>query len=592
MALAALAILVSGGRVSAADATPPAVVPPSPVAVPVASTAHDFTADIAAAAQLRRKGRAREAIALLAADYKIDPANRDLTVAFAQTYSFSGDQGQAIVLLDKLLAATPDDVDARIVLAQAYAFNHDFAGAEQQYQMVLAVAPADSDAQVGLAQTYTFEGRYEDAKKLFATVLAHDAKNYDALVGRAGAEAFSGDYRRAKADYQAVLDAQPDNSDALVGLASVEYWMNNLAAAIALDNRALRLDPGDSDARDLKKQLTIKTSPQLISSMTTSNSGDGSTSDYKLSERFFSAPTTSFGLVQEVYRISSQGVSIQTHRFGVVGTYQPSSRFGVDISLVGSKFGGVPSVTDSVLSLYGTNNGLDYGLGFSIGGVDGSVAANGGQVSGTGQSSAIVRITSLFGNLGYTRRGTSVNFAAQSAAYNDGNRYHEYALDASHQFGFGALTTVVPDIGFRAADFSNTYDTLAQAIAPGYYTFKSQREATIGATANRRLTDRFSVGVIGTLGWRRTTVLAYDSSNQCQLYNKCAPPLPATPGSLPYRRLEPFFDYEGDRFAVTGALYDDHYRGGSVTLPSPYGSAGVLPYWASTVDLTFSIRLP
>jgi hypothetical protein len=84
VALAALAILVAGGRPSAADPTP-ASPAPSPVSGPVDPVAHDFTADIAAASELRRKGRAREAIALLAADYKIDPTNRDLTVAFAQT---------------------------------------------------------------------------------------------------------------------------------------------------------------------------------------------------------------------------------------------------------------------------------------------------------------------------------------------------------------------------------------------------------------------------------------------------------------------------------------------------------------------------
>ena len=576
-ALAALAILVGGRRVDA-DPTPAPPVPP-PLPVPVASAVPDFSSDIAAASDLRRKGRAREAIALLAADYKIDPTNRDLVVAFAQTYSYSGDQGKAIVLLDKLLAATPDDVDARIVLAQAYAFNHDYAAAEHQYQMVLAVAPADSDAQVGLAQTFTFEGNYDQAKTLFAAVLAHDAKNFDALVGLAGAESFSGDYRRARSDYQTVLNAQPDNSDALVGLATVEYWLNDLPAAISLDNRALNLDPGDSDARDLKKQLTIKTSPQLIATMTTSHSNDGSTLDYRISERFFAAPTTSFGLVEEMYRISSQNVTVATHRFGVVGTYAPSSRLGIDISLLGSKYTGVSSVTDSVLSLYGANDGLGYGLGFSTGGVDGSVSANGGQTK-PGQASALVRISTLFGNLGYTRRGTSINFAAQAAAYNDGNRYHDFSLDATHQFGFGASTTLTPDIGVRDAGFSNTYNTQAQKIAPGYYTFVQQRDETFGATATRQLTDRFSVGVLGTLGIRGTTVLLYPSCPPP--YNNCRPAVPASGGYLPFQRFEPFFDYEGDRYSLAGVYYDDHYRG--------WGP--VLPYDASTIDVTFSIRMP
>ena len=534
---------------------------------------HDFTADIAAAKELQRKGRAREAIALLAADFKIDPTNRDVVVAFAQTYSYAGDQGQAIALLDTFLAANPDDVDARIVLAQAYAFNHDYAAAEGQYQQVLATAPADSDAQVGLAQTFTFEGRYTDAKALFAAVLAKDPKNFDALVGRAGAEAFSGDYRHARTDYQAVLDVKPDNSDALVGLASVEYWMNDLPAAISLDARALSLDPGDSDARDLKKQLGIKTSPQIISTMTTSHSTDGSTFDYKISERFWAAPTTSLGLVQELYQIRSQGVAVQTHRMGIVATYQGSSRFGVDLSLLGSRYTGVASVTDSALSAYGSDNGLDYGLGVSNGGVDGSIAANGGRIN-AGQQSALVRIDALFGNLGYTRHGTSLNFAAQDAGYNDGNRFHDFTLDVSHQFGIGALTTITPDIGVRNAGYSNTYNSIKQAITPGYYNYQVQRDLTLTATVQRQITERLSLGLIGTLGVLRTYVLVYP--------NIYVPPIVVTPGDLPFQRFEPFFDYEGDRYALTGALYDDHYRGSG-----PVGS-----YDATTVDVTFSIRIP
>ena len=558
-------VLMIGMRGTAAAVT----VQPPPIPAPSAAPLPNFAADINAAKELRRKGRMKEALALLAADYKIDPTNRDVAVAFAQTYSYAGDQGAAIGVLDKLLDATPDDVDARIILAQAYAFNHDYAAAESQYQKVLAAAPTDSDAQVGLAQTYTFEGRYADAKALFAAVLAKDPKNYDALVGLAGAEGFSGDYRRARTDYQTVLDAQPDNSDALVGLATVEYWLNDLPSAIALDNRALSLDPGDTDARDLKKQLSIKTSPQVISTLTTSHSSDGSTFDYRLSERFFAAPTTSFGLVEELYRISSSSASVETHRFGLVGTYQPSSRFGVDVSLLGSRYAGVPSVTDSLLSLYGQNFGLGYGVGMSTGGVDGSVAANGGQTN-PGKQSALVRITTLFGTLGYTRHGTSVDFGAQAAAYNDGNRFHEFTLDLSHEIGIGARTTVTPGVGVRDAGYTNTYNSIAQAIAPGYYTYQTQRDLFVTATALHQVTDRLSIGTVATLGTRKTLVPVYPG------------PIFVTPGSLPYQHFEPFVDFEGDRFSLAGALYDDHFA----------GSGPVGPFDGSTIDITFSIRLP
>ena len=592
--LAALMLVVSTARVAAASSPAPAQPAPAQSATVSASPAQDFSADIAAAKDLWRKGRTREAIALLAADYKQDPTNRDVTVAYAQAYSYSGDQGRAISLLDKLLAATPDDVDARIVLAQAYSYNHDYASAETQYQKVLATAPNDSDAQVGLAQTYTFEGRFEDARKLYAAVLKRDPKNSDALVGLAGAEAFQGDYRKARTDYRTVLDAQPDNTDALVGLATVEYWLNNIPAAIALTNRALALDPADSDARDLRRQLNIKTSPQIISTVTTSNSTDGQTQDYRLSERFFAAPTTSFGLVQEVYRISDSSASVQTHKIGVVATYQQSSSLAVDLSILASKYGGVPGVTDTILNLSGANNGIGYGLGISTGGVDGSVVANGGRLS-PDQASALVRITSLFGNVSYTRRASTLTFAADGAAYNDGNRFHDYSIDASHQFGIGALMTITPDIKLRDAGFSNTYNTPAQALSPGYYNYSSQRDISLITTAQRQFSDRFSAGLIATLGSQTTKLPIYhcispNTYTQCSVFYTFE-----TPGTLTFQRFEPFLDYEGDRFSLAGALYLDDFPGR--TIPSVFASQDqtavtVLPYHATTVDVTFSIRLP
>lgn len=551
----------------------------APAAPSSSRPAHDFAADIATARQLQRQGRAREALALLAADHKLDPTNRDVTVAYAQTSSYAGDQGLAIALLDQLLQATPDDVDARIVLAQAYAFNRDYASAESQYQIALKTAPGDSDAQVGLGETYTFEGRYSDAKALFAIVLARDPKNTDALVGRADAESFAGDYRKARADYKAVLAVSPDDTDALVGLATVDYWLDDLPEAFELDGRALALDPGDSDAQDLHRQLSIRTAPQIVSTLTTSHSTDGSTFDFRLAERFFTTPTTAFGVIEDLYRISDSQSFVETRRYGLEATVQPTSRLGVTLSLLGSHYGGVPSVTDSVLSLFGTDNGVSYGAGYSVGGVDGSVAANGGQTS-PGFWSPLVRISTYFGNLAYTRHADTLSVGMQTAGYNDGNRYHELTFDVTHILKIGAMMTVTPGLGLRNASFTEGYSDPQQGVSPGYYNYYSQRDITLSLTANRQLNDRLAVGVVGTLGDRNTDVPVY--------FGVRPPPwpLPApvflSSGILPFQRFEPFFDYEGDRFSVAGAYYDDHYKGG------PW----VLPYDASTVDLTFSIRMP
>lgn len=574
-------LLAAGRTASAADPSPS----PSPLPTPLASVGSarvpDFAADIASAKELQRRGHGRDAIALLEADHKYDPSNRDITVALAQTYSYSGDQGRAIALLDTLLKATPDDIDARVFLAQAYSFNKDYAAAESQYHAILISAPADEDAQVGLAQTYTFEGRFADAKALFAQVLAHDAKNFDALVGLAGAEGFTGDYQRARSDYRVVLDVQPDNTDALIGLATVEYWLNNIPAAIALDDRVLVLDPADSDARDLRKQLTIKTAPQVIASGTTSHSSDGSTFDYKLTERYYMAPTTSVGLVEESYLITSPDPTVssaQAQRFGFVATYTGLNQFGVDLRLVSSKFTGAPAVTDSVLALSSARGSLAFGLGYSTGGVDGSITANGGQ-SNTGQQTPLVRIGTVFANAAFARQGSSVNVTTQSAYYNDGNRFREFTADVSHLFGIGAYNSITPDIGVRTGSFSNTYNDPNVAVAPGYYNYAWQRDLSVSATATRQMTDRFSVGVTGSLGWRNTAVLDYTTN----------PPATVPSGALPFARLDPYIDYEGDRFSVTAAYYNDHYGGRVI---SAIDGTAVQSFAANTLDVNFTIRLP
>src|SRR6266581_1223419 len=87
VAVRGLAVAIVAGR-----GVPALAVDPAPSPAPAVAVSSNFAADIAAAKQLQRKGRSREAIALLAADYKIDPTNRDVAVAFAQIYSYSGDQ--------------------------------------------------------------------------------------------------------------------------------------------------------------------------------------------------------------------------------------------------------------------------------------------------------------------------------------------------------------------------------------------------------------------------------------------------------------------------------------------------------------------
>src|SRR5579863_9736825 len=91
LAMTASVAIVRASRIACVAYAGPAAPPASPLIPTPPPTVRDFGADIAQAKDWQRRGMSNRALALLSADHRLDPTNRDVIVALANTASFTGD---------------------------------------------------------------------------------------------------------------------------------------------------------------------------------------------------------------------------------------------------------------------------------------------------------------------------------------------------------------------------------------------------------------------------------------------------------------------------------------------------------------------
>jgi len=553
--------------------------PPSPTSVaasvqPASSAApRDLAADVTAAKSLMNAGRSTLAVALLVPDHQIDPSNRDVAVALAQAYSYTGDQGAAIALLDAVLAKDSTDGEARVLLGRAYAYNHDYADAESQFAAELKEYPDDSDAQVGLADTYTFQARYADAERLYRAVLAKDPKNSDALVGIAAVESYTNRLDAARADYNRVLSVQPSDVDALVGLATVAYWQGDLATAQAIANHAIALAPDNGDARDLLRQIDVRVAPLADLTSVTTVGSDGLQTDRQFIQRFYPNPSTYFGLFAARYEIGGSGTSTSANRLGIVAGFSPSSAASFDLRAYNSAFTGQPSTTDMSLDFSGTRLANDYSASVVVGGVDGSIQANGGVPVVNGRS-AVIRLTTL--SLGADHRfgNTMAGFGVAHASYNDGNSYNELTLDVNRTVPLKFGATLIGDVNLRNAAFAQTWSFWTKNPKPpyniinhshGYFDYLSQRDLSFAVTLSQQFNDHLSGGMQATTGTEQTGSF-YGATGPTGVF-----------------RFEPYVSLNMSRTTFSVDETTVRYSGSK--------NGFVIPYTANTLQLNVAVRI-
>ena len=543
-------------------------------ALPASSTApRDLAADVIAAKSLMNSGRSTLAVALLAPDHQIDPSNRDVAVALAQAYSYTGAQGAAIELLDAVLVKDPTDGEARVLLGRAYAYNHDYADAESQFAADLKEYPDDADAQVGLADTYTFQAKYRDAEKLYRAVLAKDPKNSDALVGLAAVESYTSRLDAARADYNKVLNTQPTDVDALVGLASVAYWQGDFSTAQAIASHAVALAPDNGDARDLLRQIDVRVAPLADLTSVTTTGSDGLQTLRQYIQRFYANPSTYFGLYAARYEIGGSGTSTTANRFGIVAGYSPSAAASFDLRADNSAFTGQSATTDLSLAFSGTRLANDYNASVVVGGVDGSIQANGGVPVVNGRS-AVIRLTTMSFGADHRFGNTMAGFGVAHASYNDGNTYNELTLDVNRTLPLKFGATLIGDVNLRNAAFAKTWSYWTRNPNPpyniinhshGYFDYLSQRELSYGVTLSQQFNDHLSGGVQATSGTEETGTF-YGGAGPTSAF-----------------RFEPYIALDTTRATFSIDETTVRYSGSKNGL--------IVPYTANTLQLNVAVRI-
>jgi tetratricopeptide (TPR) repeat protein len=104
-------------------------------------------------------GALDRALARLRLLRRLEPRDRDITVAHARVLSWAGKYPAAIALYDSLLDASPNRADALAGRARTVAWSGDLGRAEQLWRSALTAHPDDPEIQVGMAQTLLWRGQ-------------------------------------------------------------------------------------------------------------------------------------------------------------------------------------------------------------------------------------------------------------------------------------------------------------------------------------------------------------------------------------------------------------------------------------------------
>ncbi len=517
--------------------------------------ASGVAAHMAAAKELLRQGKAALVITTLRGDHLRNPHDRNVSVLLAQAYIQAGDRGAAIGLLQGVLAVYPDDAGARLALATAYAFNRDYADAEIQYRGILVVHPNDVDARLGLGRTLAFLGNYEEAQAMYASVLERDRKDVDAWVGLGAVDMYSGNYVAAKADYGSALKVDTGNVDALVGLAMIALAADELAPAASLLHRALIRSPNDADALEAKHELDAKLAPLFSLVSFGAEYSDGRESDRSFVQRYWLTPSTQLGVREDRYTLDSRNISVQASRLGLTGRYAAAPSADVELTLTRSQFARAKPSSDLDFSFSGRSGHSQYSVGYSAKGVDPRLAVNSGRIAPSTQTPD-VRISGWSAEFRSMEPRTSVGLTAQSASYNDGNRFHEAIVFADRRFTVAGSSSLTLTARARSAGFKDSYTQVGgngYLLSHGYYDYLAQRDLEASALFVRSIGPHLRASFSVAVGVRETEV-AFQRYAQAR-------------ESAPFSTVGPFFEYQNGRLELSASGVFAHYAANTYAVP-------------------------
>lgn len=200
------------------------------------------------------EGRYREAVPLLGAILRRDPANLDALLRLATAYSLLGQRPQASATFERAVALAPDSLDVRLYLAAHYARGPEWPRAEPLLEQVLTVMPDRLAALEALAAVRIHQGRLADAVDLRerAAVLSPPSPAQWAAIGALAMEA-----GRTETAIRAFEAGRAGGVGRDLELGVLYLAARRVADARDALDRALAARPGDAMALFKRAQVSV-----------------------------------------------------------------------------------------------------------------------------------------------------------------------------------------------------------------------------------------------------------------------------------------------------------------------------------------------
>ena len=193
---------------------------------------------------LELSGKTEDAVALVEAYLKENPASTEVRFTLAALYQETKRYDAALLAFDEVLKAKPDHVEATAQKARTLQLLGRTSEAIALLQKSLEAQPDETRLHEFLAVMYTEQRRFDDAVKVLEDALHYRPDDFDLRYQYGGALDAAGRKQDGLAQMRVLLEIDPENSDVLnfVGYTYAEMGIR-LSEAELYIRKALEADP-------------------------------------------------------------------------------------------------------------------------------------------------------------------------------------------------------------------------------------------------------------------------------------------------------------------------------------------------------------
>jgi arylsulfatase A-like enzyme/Tfp pilus assembly protein PilF len=209
------------------------------------------------ASALVNAGRAREAIALLEALVRDDPANHVFRETLARALRQSGDAPRAVVLYREAVALAPNDADAWYNLASALQESGSSAEGDQALAAAARLDPGRPEVHNIRGSALAEQGKLDEAEREFRLTIAADPRNARAFNNLGNVLRARGRDDEAAAAYAKSAELAPRYADPLNGTGALLVAHGRAREALPYFDAALQIAPDFYEA-ELNRAIALQ----------------------------------------------------------------------------------------------------------------------------------------------------------------------------------------------------------------------------------------------------------------------------------------------------------------------------------------------